>query len=59
MHNWQDLSDRINRPITVDTCKIYPLLGTDAVHGNQHVIGQPLFPHNIGLAATHDKDLLY
>lgn len=28
------------------------LSGTDAVHGNQHINGIPLFPHNIGLAAT-------
>ena len=30
------------------------LLGTDAVHGNQHVLGEILFPHNIGCAATHN-----
>ena len=34
--------------------KIKPLLGTDAVHGNQHVLGSILFPHNIGLAASHN-----
>ena len=34
--------------------EIYPFLGSDAVHGNQHTIGEVLFPHNIGLAATHD-----
>jgi beta-glucosidase len=28
------------------------LSGTDSVHGNQHVLGTPLFPHNIGLAAS-------
>lgn len=32
------------------------MLGTDAVHGNQHVIGLPLFPHNIGMAATHNVE---
>lgn len=32
------------------------LLGTDAVHGNQHVLGSILFPHNIGLAASHNQD---
>ena len=38
------------------TAKISLLLGTDAVHGNQHVIGLPLFPHNIGLSATHNVE---
>jgi len=30
------------------------LLGTDAVHNNQHVVGTILFPHNTGLACTHN-----
>ncbi|AIT10119.1 hypothetical protein LO80_09145 [Candidatus Francisella endociliophora] len=34
------------------------LLGTDEVHGNQHVIGSPLFPQNIGLGATHNPKLV-
>ena len=34
------------------------LLGTDEVHGNQHVLGSPLFPQNIGLGATHDPKLI-
>ncbi len=29
-------------------------MGTDAVHGNQHILGEILFPHNIGFAATHN-----
>ena len=37
-----------------NTYEIGLLLGTDAVHGNQHVIGQPLFPQNVGLAAGHN-----
>lgn len=34
------------------------ILGTDEVHGNQHVLGAPLFPHNIGLGATHNPNLV-
>ena len=34
------------------------LLGTDEVHGNQHVLGSPLFPQNIGLGARHDLELV-
>ena len=36
-----------------------PLIwGTDAVHGHNNVKGATLFPHNIGLGATRDPDLL-
>jgi beta-glucosidase len=33
--------------------------GTDAVHGLGNVIGATLFPHNVGLGATNNPDLLY
>lgn len=34
------------------------LLGTDAIHGDQHVVGSIIFPHNIGLGATHNPSLV-
>jgi len=34
------------------------LYGVDAVHGHANVLGATIFPHNIGLGATHDPDLL-
>lgn len=34
------------------------LLGIDAVHGHNNVVGATLFPHNIALGATDDVDLL-
>ncbi len=34
------------------------LWGSDAVHGHNNVIGATLFPHNIGLGATHDPELI-
>jgi beta-glucosidase len=34
------------------------LQGTDAIHGNQHVVGSIIFPHNIGLGATHNPNLV-
>ncbi len=37
-----------------------PLLyGVDAVHGHSNVVGATIFPHNIGLGATRNPDLLY
>ncbi len=32
--------------------------GTDAVHGHNNVRGATLFPHNVGLGATRDPDLI-
>ncbi|MYD96887.1 MAG: glycoside hydrolase family 3 protein [Gammaproteobacteria bacterium] len=34
------------------------LWGTDAVHGHSNVYGATVFPHNIGLGATRDADLI-
>jgi beta-glucosidase len=36
-----------------------PLIyGVDAVHGHNNVVGATIFPHNIGLGATRDADLV-
>ena len=32
--------------------------GSDAVHGHNNVIGATLFPHNIGLGAANDPELV-
>lgn len=32
--------------------------GTDSVHGNNNIVGATLFPHNIGLGAANDPDLI-
>ena len=34
------------------------LFGVDAVHGHNNVFGATIFPHNIGLGATRDPDLI-
>jgi len=34
------------------------LIGNDAIHGNTHVQGAVIFPHNIGLGVTHDAELV-
>jgi len=34
------------------------LWGIDAVHGHNNVVGGTIFPHNIGLGATHDPALI-
>ena len=42
----------------VNGIKIPILWGTDAVHGHNNVIGATIFPHNIGLGATRNTNLL-
>ncbi|WP_028057084.1 glycoside hydrolase family 3 protein [Sphingomonas phyllosphaerae] len=38
---------------------VVPLIwGTDAVHGANNIVGATLFPHNIGLGAMRDPDLI-
>jgi len=38
---------------------IIPLIwASDAVHGHNNVYGATLFPHNVGLGAAHDPDLI-
>ena len=34
------------------------LFGIDAVHGHNNTVGATLFPHNVGLGAAHDPQLL-
>ena len=34
------------------------LFGIDAVHGHNNTVGATLFPHNVGLGAAHDPDLV-
>ena len=38
--------------------KVPVIWGTDAVHGHNNVYGATLFPHNIGLGAAHDPQLM-
>ncbi|MBB1334627.1 MULTISPECIES: glycoside hydrolase family 3 protein [unclassified Pseudoalteromonas] len=43
---------------TIDGIAIPTVWGTDAMHGHSNVYGATLFPHNIGLGAAHDVDLI-
>lgn len=43
----------------LETRLAIPLIyGADAVHGHNNVYGATIFPHNIGLGATRDADLV-
>lgn len=58
--DWVSLADKYY-DASMDTANGPPIpviWGTDAVHGHNNVIGATLFPHNIGLGATHDPALI-
>ncbi|MEI6860104.1 MAG: exo 1,3/1,4-beta-D-glucan glucohydrolase [Shewanella sp.] len=42
----------------LDGSRIPTMWGTDAVHGHNNVIGATLFPHNIGLGACNNPELI-
>lgn len=59
---WLRLADEMYlasvKPLANGEPVIPTMWGTDAVHGHTNVIGATIFPHNIGLGATHDADLV-
>ncbi|WP_444938596.1 glycoside hydrolase family 3 protein [Microbulbifer sp. JMSA002] len=59
--DWLALSDAFFKASmdTSDGGVAIPLIwGSDAVHGHNNVIGATLFPHNIGLGAARDAELI-
>ncbi|KAG7564745.1 Glycoside hydrolase family 3 C-terminal domain [Arabidopsis suecica] len=56
--DWADMIDGFQRSALASRLGIPIIYGTDAVHGNNNVYGATVFPHNIGLGATRDADLV-
>jgi beta-glucosidase len=55
---WADMVDGFQEVALRTPLQIPLLYGTDAVHGHNNVIGATIFPHNIGLGATRNPDLI-
>jgi beta-glucosidase len=57
---WLALADRFYEASrgTSGQPRVPVLWGTDAVHGHNNIPGATIFPHNIGLGATRDADLI-
>ncbi|MEZ5954675.1 MAG: glycoside hydrolase family 3 N-terminal domain-containing protein [Hyphomonas sp.] len=56
---WLKLADAFwNASMAPGGAGIPCMWGTDAVHGNNNVVGATIFPHNVGLGATGDEDLI-
>ncbi|CAA0842360.1 Glycosyl hydrolase family protein [Striga hermonthica] len=57
--DWADMVDDFQKAALKSRLGIPLLYGIDAVHGNNNVYGATIFPHNIGLGATRDADLIW
>lgn len=58
---WLALSEQMYQAgldASLDGAAIPPLWGTDAVHGHNNVRGATVFPHNIGLGASGNAELV-
>jgi len=57
--DWVALADQFYDIVKARKGNYIPLLwGTDAVHGQNKIVGATIFPHNIGLGATRDTALI-
>ena len=57
--SWADMYDSFQNYALKTRLKIPIIYGIDAVHGNNNVYGATIFPHNIGLGATRNFNLVY
>lgn len=55
---WRDLVVSYQESALKSRLGIPLIYGVDAVHGHNNVIGAVIFPHNIGLGATRDANLV-
>src|SRR3954453_6490279 len=55
---WADMVDRYQRRALATPLGIPLIYGIDSVHGDGNMLGATVFPHNIGLGATRDPDLV-
>lgn len=58
VEDWRAIANAFHDEALESSSGIPLLWGTDAVHGHNNVYGATLFPHNIGLGAANDADLM-
>jgi beta-glucosidase len=56
--DWLDFVNEFQNQALQTRLKIPLLYGIDAVHGHNNIDGAVIFPHNIGMGATHDAKLV-
>lgn len=55
---WQDMMKQFEEASRDSSSGIPIIYGIDAVHGNNNVLTATIFPHNIGLGAANDPELM-
>ncbi len=55
---WRNMIDDYQKAALQTRLAIPIIYGTDAVHGHNNVVGATLFPHNVGLGAMRDPQLM-
>ncbi|KAK3442051.1 hypothetical protein EUGRSUZ_B02287 [Eucalyptus grandis] len=58
LSDWTDMVDGFQKAALESRLGIPLIYGIDAVHGNNNIYGATIFPHNIGLGATRDGELV-
>src|SRR5215207_3031123 len=56
--DWYAMVDAFQQEALATRLKIPLLYGVDAVHGHGNLLNATVFPHNIGLGATNDPELV-
>lgn len=56
--DWLALADKFYEASMETPHRIPVMWGADAVHGHNNIVGATIFPHNVGLGATRDADLI-
>ncbi|MCK2217727.1 CIA30 family protein [Actinomadura sp. ATCC 31491] len=55
---WADMVDAFQLQTRQTRLQVPLIYGVDAVHGHNNVAGATIFPHNVGMGATRDPDLV-
>ncbi|MEV4394325.1 glycoside hydrolase family 3 N-terminal domain-containing protein [Nonomuraea sp. NPDC049607] len=55
---WADMIDAFQARALQTRLQIPLIYGVDAVHGHNNVVGATIFPHNVGMGATRDPELV-
>ncbi len=56
--NWREMVQSFAKAALETRLAIPLIYGVDAVHGHSNVVGATIFPHNVGLGAAGDADLI-
>ncbi|KAH9289331.1 hypothetical protein KI387_033448, partial [Taxus chinensis] len=56
--DWVNMLNEFQKGAMSTRLQIPMIYGIDGVHGHNNVYGATIFPHNVGLGATRDPDLV-